>query len=201
MIAPPERDVTFRDMNIRNGHSTMSKFKYTADLGAGDIETSEETDLDLENVKELLVAKDQEARDNWDRFVRERSDLENYRKRVNREKEELLNYGNKSLIEEILPVVDNMERALAHSTDEDHTAVVEGIRMTHGMLVAALKKFGVTVIEAVGTPFDSAFHQAMAQVPSDEYPPNTVVEEYQKGYLLKERLLRPAMVTISTPVN
>ena len=150
---------------------------------------------------EQLVAKDQEARDNWDRFVRERADLENYRKRINREKEELLNYGNKSLIEEILPVVDNMERALAHATQEDHTAVVEGIRMTHGMLVAVLKKFGVTVIEAVGTPFNSAFHQAMAQVPSDEYPPNTVVEEYQKGYLLKERLLRPAMVTISTPVN
>jgi molecular chaperone GrpE len=73
--------------------------------------------------------------------------------------------------------------------------------MTHGMLVAVLKKFGVTVIEAVGTPFDSAFHQAMAQVPSDEYPPNTVVKEYQRGYLLKERLLRPAMVTVSTPVK
>jgi molecular chaperone GrpE len=184
----------------------MSKFNHTAESGSHTIETSEETVLDLENtgtglitVKEQLAAKDQEARDNWDRFVRERADLENYRKRVNREKEDLLNYGNKSLIEEILPVLDNMERALTHDTEDGQAAVVEGIRMTHGMLVTALKKFGVTSIESVGTPFDSAFHQAMAQVATNEYPPNTVVEEYQKGYLLKERLLRPAMVTVSAP--
>lgn len=148
-------------------------------------------------VEEQLAAKELEAKENWDRFVRERADLENYRKRVNREKEELLNYGNKSLIEEILPVLDNMERALGHATEDGQAAVFEGIRMTHSMLISALKKFGVTAIEATGTPFDPAFHQAMAQVPTDEIPPNTVVEEYQKGYMLKERLLRPAMVTVS----
>jgi molecular chaperone GrpE len=70
--------------------------------------------------------------------------------------------------------------------------------MTHGMLLASLRKFNVRPVEAVGAPFDPAFHQAVAQVPSVEYPPNTVVEEYQKGYLLKDRLLRPAMVTVST---
>jgi molecular chaperone GrpE len=73
--------------------------------------------------------------------------------------------------------------------------------MTHGMLLSVLKKIGVTPTRAVGTPFDTAFHQAMAQVATDEYPPNTVVEEYQKGYLLQERLLRPAMVTVSTPAK
>lgn len=183
----------------------MTKSKHTAEPGPSENEASEETAPAVENaaaepsIEEQLVAKEKEARDNWDRFVRERADLENYRKRVNREKEELLNYGNKSLIEEILPVVDNMERALAHASEDGQAAVVEGIRMTHGMLVAALKKFGVTPIESVGTPFDSAFHQAMAQVPTDDCPPNMVVEEYQKGYLLKERLLRPAMVTVSTP--
>jgi molecular chaperone GrpE len=149
------------------------------------------------SIEEQLAAREKEARDNWDRFVRERADLENYRKRVNREKEELLNYGNKSLIEEILPIVDNLERALAHASEDGQAAVVEGIRMTHGMLVAALKKFGVTPVEALGAAFDPNFHQAMAQVPTDEHPPNTVVEEYQKGYLLKDRLLRPAMVTVS----
>ena len=185
----------------------MTKTKHTAESDVNEIESSEKTAPAAENagveptIEEQLVAKDQEARDNWDRFVRERADLENYRKRVNREKEELLNYGNKSLIEEILPVVDSMERALAHASEDGLAAVVEGIRMTHGMLVAALRKFGVTPIESVGTRFDSAFHQAMAQVPSDEYPPNTVVEEYQKGYLLKDRLLRPAMVTVSAPLN
>jgi len=150
------------------------------------------------SLEEQLAAKEKEARENWDRFLRERADLENYRKRVGREKEELLNYGNKSLLEEILPVIDNLERAIAHASEESQGAVVEGIRMTHAMLLTALKKFNVTPIEAVGTPFDSAFHQAMAQVPTDQFEPNTVVEEYQKGYMLKERLLRPSMVTVAT---
>ncbi|HXE96302.1 MAG TPA: nucleotide exchange factor GrpE, partial [Dongiaceae bacterium] len=84
-------------------------------------------------LEEQLAAKEKEARENWDRFLRERADLENYRKRVGREKEELLNYGNKSLIEEILPVIDNLERALAHASEDSQGAVVEGIRMTHAM--------------------------------------------------------------------
>lgn len=149
-------------------------------------------------LEEQLAAKEKEARENWDRFLRERADLENYRKRVGREKEELLNYGNKALLEEILPVIDNLERALTHASEESQGAVVEGIRLTHTMLLTALKKFNVTPIEAVGTPFDSAYHQAMAQIPSDQHEPNTVVEEYQKGYMLKERLLRPSMVSVAT---
>lgn len=157
-----------------------------------------EVELSLE---EQLAARAKEAKENWDRFLRERADLENYRKRVGREKEELLNYGNKSLLEEILPIIDNLERALAHASEDGLGAVVEGIRMTHAMLLTALKKFNVTPIEAVGTPFDTAFHQAMAQVPTDQHEPNTVVEEYQKGYMLKERLLRPAMVTVATPLK
>ena len=172
------------------------------EAGAGEEKTSEtaspEAGLTLE---EQLAAKEKEARENWDRFLRERADLENYRKRVGREKEELLNYGNKSLLEEILPVIDNLERALAHASEDGMGAVVEGIRMTHAMLLTTLKKFNVTPIEAVGTSFDSAFHQAMAQVPTDQHEPNTVVEEYQKGYMLKERLLRPAMVTVAAPLK
>ncbi len=156
-------------------------------------------DVEL-SLEEQLAAKEKEARENWDRFLRERADMENYRKRVGREKEELLNYGNKSLLEEMLPIIDNLERALAHASEDGMGGVVEGIRLTHSMLLAALKKFNVIPIEAVGAQFDSAFHQAMAQVPTDQHEPNTVVEEYQKGYMLKERLLRPSMVTVATPL-
>lgn len=151
----------------------------------------------ITQLEQLLASKESECRENWDRFLRERADLENYRKRANREKEELLNYGTKSLIEEILPVVDNLERALTHASEESLSALVEGIQMTHGMLISALKKFGVTPIEASGAPFDPSFHQAMTQIPTDQHPPNTVVEEFQRGYMLKERLLRPAMVSVS----
>lgn len=152
----------------------------------------------ISQLEESLAAKEAECRENWDRFVRERADLENYRKRVNREKEELLNYGTKSLMEEILPVVDNLERALSHASENGLSGLVEGVQMTHGMLIAALKKFGVSPLEAAGTAFDPSFHQAMTQIPTDEHPPNTVVEVFQKGYLLKERLLRPAMVSVAT---
>ncbi len=175
----------------------LSKSETDAE-GEGCVEGGAVPELTLE---ELLAAKEKECRENWDRFLRERADLENYRKRVGREKEELLNYGNKSLLEEILPIIDNLERALTHASQESQGAVVEGIRLTHTMLISALKKFNVTPIEAVGVPFDSAYHQAMAQVPTDAHEPNTVVEEYQKGYLLKERLLRPSMVTVATPVK
>ncbi|MFA7059668.1 MAG: nucleotide exchange factor GrpE [Pedobacter sp.] len=163
-------------------------------------EPTEPTTLEeqISLLKEHLAAKEVESRENWDRFVRERADLENYRKRTNREKEELLNYGTKSLIEEILPVVDSLERALVHANEDDISAVVEGIRMTHCILLSALKKFGVTPVESAGATFNPEFHQAMTQVPTDQTPPNTVVEEFQKGYMLKDRLLRPTMVSVST---
>lgn len=147
-------------------------------------------------LEEMLAAKEAEAAANWDKFVRERADLENYRKRVQREKEELIKYGHESLILEILPAVDNLERALDHADSQD--PVVAGVRMTLDMLVASLKKFGVTPVEAApGTPFDPAYHQAMCQVESADQSSNSVVEVFQKGYLLNERLLRPAMVTVA----
>jgi molecular chaperone GrpE len=158
------------------------------------------TDEMLRGLQEALATKEAEAMENWDKFVRERANLENYRKRVQREKEELLKYGNESLIMEILPVIDNMERALAHASEEPHVAVIEGIRLTHAMLLSALKKFGVAAIEtAPGTLFDPAFHQAMHQVESMELAPNTIVEELQKGYLINDRLLRAALVSVAVP--
>lgn len=144
-----------------------------------------------------LAAKEAEAAANWDKFVRERADLENYRKRTSREKEELIKYGNETLLMEILPAVDNMERALDHLDPENSDPVVVGVRMTLDMLLAALKKFGVTPVPAEkGGEFDSAHHQAMGQVAS-EYPANCIAEVFQKGYLLNDRLLRPAMVMVS----
>lgn len=152
----------------------------------------------VKELEELLAAKEAEAAANWEKFVRERADLENYRKRVQREKEELIKYGNENLILEILPAVDNMERALAHVDLESQDPVIVGVRMTLDMLLAALKKFGVTQIETgKGTPFDPALHQAMSQVACEDQETNTIVDVYQKGYLLSERLLRPAMVTVA----
>jgi len=152
----------------------------------------------IAQLEEQLAAKDQEAKDNWNKLLRERADLENYRKRASREKEDLLNYGIKSFVEEVLPVVDNLERALEHANEDGLPALVEGVKMTHTLLLTALKKFGVCAVEGTcGALFDPAFHQAMSQVETTDQPGNTIVQEFQKGYLLKERLLRPSMVLVA----
>lgn len=150
----------------------------------------------LAELEQALAAKEAEAAANWDKFVRERADLENYRKRTQREKEELLKYGNESLILEVLPAIDNLERALEHASNDD--PVVAGVQLTLDMLLASLKKFGVAAVElAPGAPFDPAFHQAMCQAEGNGQDSNTVVQVMQKGYLLNERLLRPAMVSVA----
>jgi molecular chaperone GrpE len=151
----------------------------------------------IRQLEEALSAKEAEAATNWDKYLRERADLENYRRRVQKEKEDLMKYGNECLLVEVLPVLDNMERALDHASEESLSAVIEGINLTRTMLLSVLKKFGVEPIESRGVEFDSAFHQAMCQIESDELAPNTVIEEFQKGYLLNDRLLRPAMVSVA----
>jgi molecular chaperone GrpE len=152
-----------------------------------------------ERVQELeaaLAAKEAEAAGNWDKFLRERADLENYRKRVQREKEELIKYGHESLVQEVLPAIDNLERALAHADVSD--PIIAGVKMTLDMLASSLKKFNVEAIACEkGTPFDPALHQAMQQIEGSDQPANIIVEVYQKGYMLGERLLRPAMVTVA----
>jgi len=151
----------------------------------------------IRQLEESLAAKEAEAATNWDKYLRERADLENYRRRVQKEKEDLMKYGNECLLLEILPVLDNMERALDHASEESLSAVIEGINLTRTMLLSVLKKFGVEPIESKGTVFDSAFHQAMCQIESGDSAPNTVIEEFQKGYMLNDRLLRPAMVSVA----
>jgi molecular chaperone GrpE len=151
----------------------------------------------LAELEAKLAAKEAEVAANWDKFLRERADLENFRKRTQKEKEEILKYGNESLITEILPAVDNMERALDHLDPENSDPVVVGVRMTLDMLMATLKKFGVTRVAAeTGCQFDPALHQAMAHVDS-ALPANSITGVMQQGYLLNERLLRPAMVMVS----
>jgi len=186
------------------GEKDVTKKKHPEELneeqtasGEAAVETSVVEEDPIVRLEAALAAKDAEAKANWDKFLRERADLENLRKRFQKEKEDLFKYGNENLILEILPTVDNLERALEHATDDNASAIIEGVKMTLSMLLSALKKFGTTPIDARGTVFDPAFHQAMSQVETADQEPNTVVQEFQKGYLLNDRLLRPAMVTVA----
>ncbi|MEW6671240.1 MAG: nucleotide exchange factor GrpE [Thermodesulfobacteriota bacterium] len=153
----------------------------------------------IEELKSKLEATEQEAKDNYDRFLRNAAELENYKKRTSRQMDEFRKYANESLIMELLTVVDNLERAIQSSRDDENSnaKVVEGVQMTLDEIIKILDKFGVKPIIALEQAFDPTFHQAVMQEESVDFPAQTVVRELQKGYLLHDRLLRPAMVVVS----
>lgn len=145
-----------------------------------------------------LAAAQAEAARNWDLFLRERAELENFRKRTQRDKEEFRLFQRKELLLEVLPVLDNLERALGHAGQNGETqGLLEGVTMTAVQFRKVIEDLGARPVVAVGAPFDPNLHQAMAQVETAEQPPGTVVSEFQRGYLLHERLLRPALVVVA----
>lgn len=168
-------------------------------------EVSEETGAaeageDAPALEEQLAAAQEEARKNWDLYLRERADLENFRRRAQKEKEDLARFANENILKDLLPVLDNLERAIEHARQESgagEEGLRQGVEMTLGLFAKSLEKFGVTPIQAEGTPFDPAWHEAMGQLESAEHPANTVVKELQKGYQLNGRLLRPTLVMVA----
>jgi molecular chaperone GrpE len=131
-----------------------------------------------------------------DRVLRERAELENFKRRQARDKADALRFANESLLRDLLPIIDNLYRAIEHArTSREVDAIAEGVEMVVRSLTETLERHGVKIVEARGRPFDPAHHEAIGHVES-EHPPNTVVDEHQRGYLLHDRLLRPALVTI-----
>ncbi|MBI3062150.1 MAG: nucleotide exchange factor GrpE [Deltaproteobacteria bacterium] len=153
---------------------------------------------ELDELRQQLEKKESEARENYDRFLRQVAELENFKKRMTREKGEALRYANESLIKDLLPVLDNLERAVDHAKGGGNgKPLVEGVEMVLKGFLDVLSKHGVTQISAKGAFFDPERHEAIAQVESAEYEPNTVVEEHHKGYYLLDRLLRPSLVSVA----
>jgi molecular chaperone GrpE len=156
-------------------------------------------DEPLKDLEARLAAKDQESKENYERLLRVSAEFENFKKRTSRELEEFRKYANQSLIKEMLSVVDNLE--LAMNSTNGHKAIdqglLQGLDMTHKEILKVFEKFDVKPIEAKGQAFDPTFHEAVMQEETDEYEENTVVNELQKGYLIHDRLLRPAMVVVA----
>ena len=152
----------------------------------------------LEDAGQQLAAAQAEAAKNWDLYLRERAELENFRKRTQRDKEEFRIFTRKELLFEVLPVLDNLERALEHAGQAgEGEGLVAGVTMTVAQFRKVIEDFGARPMVTVGVPFDPALHQAMAHQETAEQPPGTVISEYQKGYLLHDRLLRPALVVVA----
>jgi len=132
------------------------------------------------------------------RYMYLAAEFDNYRKRMARETEERVLFGNERLLRAILPVLDNFERAMAQEgSGASAESILSGVRMTYDQLLAELAKFGLEQVSAAGKAFDPALHEAVARVPWEGTPEGTVLTEERKGYLLRGRLLRPAQVTVA----
>lgn len=154
---------------------------------------------ELSQVREALAAKADELKALNDKYLRLAAEFDNYKRLAQRDQREQIRFGNEQLLKELLPVVDNLERAIKAAKDGGSgDGLVQGVDLTLKQLNGALSKFGVQAIPTVGQPFDPTGHQAVASVPSEEVTAQHVVEEFQRGYKLHDRILRAAMVTVST---
>ena len=132
-----------------------------------------------------------------DRYLRLYAEFDNYKKRVARDREELIKYGNESLLYELLPVIDSLEMAMKHSSNDKSAGLAQGVEITLKEFLRVIDKFGLSPIDASGKMFDPSLHHAMTQVERDDIDENMVVEEFRKGYMFSEKVLRPSLVAVS----
>lgn len=133
-----------------------------------------------------------------DKYVRLAAEFENYKRRAQRDQSDAIRYANESLLKNLLSTIDNLERAIKSGKDAGTNGpLMDGVELTHKQFLETVGKMGVRQVSSEGDIFDPTMHQAVAQVESETVPPHTVVEEFQKGYFLHDRILRPAMVTVA----
>ena len=148
----------------------------------------------------VVYALRDELAETSDRLIRLQADFDNFRKRALKERQEAFQYGSQNLFKDLLSVVDNLDRAIGHareSSGADLETFLQGVELVRRELMGVFGKHHVNEIEALGKPFDPALHEAMAQVEDDSVSPNTVVEVLQKGFALRDRLVRPARVVVA----
>ncbi len=158
---------------------------------------------EIKSLQDDLGRKKNEYEELYDKYLRAAADFDNYKKRVAKEKAEIISYGNEELIKEFLNVLDNLERALEHSEASGETkSIFEGINLVHKQFLSCLEKFGVMPISlSKGDKFDPRFHQAIEYIKSSEITPGLIISEMLKGYNLRGRLLRPSLVVVSKEVE
>lgn len=156
-------------------------------------------DAKIATLEDELRAKSGEAAANFDRYVRAVADGENLKKRLQREKAEAIRFANEALLRDLVPIIDNLERAIEHAgLGGNGKSVVEGVELTLRMFRDVLERHGVREVTATGgTAFDPSVHEAADARASSEHPPNTVIQQREKGYLYHDRLLRPAKVVVA----
>lgn len=163
--------------------------------GQEEVVNEELTEEMVSLTKEEIEAMNKKANDAEEKFLRAQADLINYRKRKDEETNRLLKFANEDLITEILPIIDNFERAL--SLESSDTKLLDGMKMVYNTLLQTLEKYGVKEIESLGKPFDPMVHNAVLTETDDSKEQDTILEVLQKGYILKDKVIRPAMVKVN----
>ena len=183
-----------------SGFGTFDKAQSSAEEAASDADATvaETTESASSASEQQALSLEEEVKAVQDRYLRLAAEFENYKKRAQKDQAEYAKYANERLLRELLPVLDNLQRALRHAQQSGGTnGLIEGVELTCKQYLEVLSRFGVRPIPSVGQPFDPAVHQAVATVDPQGRAPNTIVEEYEKGYYLHDRVLRPAIVTVA----
>lgn len=188
-----EKDTEFEEPLMGSGPERDEALE--ADLEGG----GEGMSNDIEGLRSQLEAAARAAAESEDRYLRERAELENYKKRSQRERAEAIRYAAEPLARDLIAVVDNLERALEHARASDHAnPVIAGVELVLKGALETLQRHGVERIEAAGEVFDPSRHEAIAKVADENVEANRVVQQFLPGYRLHDRLLRAAQVSVSS---
>jgi molecular chaperone GrpE len=188
----PELEAALREAVESVGEEAAAQ-RAKPEAGMRDAESVSEGEAGASRLREELADAD-------DRLLRLQAEFENFRKRALRERQEAAQYGSQNLFKDLVSVVDNLERAIAHARESgggDLASFLQGVELVYRELLSIFEKNHVTEIEALGKPFDPSLHEAMAQVESGAVPPNTVIDVLQKGFQLRDRLVRPSRVIVA----
>ncbi|MCM3179889.1 molecular chaperone GrpE [Cytobacillus horneckiae] len=185
--------------NKHSSEQVEEVFAEAADVQTeGANEEPSESDAEFAALQLKVTELESKLEEAENRYLRLHADFENSRRRAKLDREASEKYRAQSLITDLLPAIDNFERAMQTQADDEHVkSLLQGMDMVYRSLIDALKKEGAEQIEAVGKEFDPHVHQAVMQVEDDQFGSNIVVEEFQKGYMLKDRVIRPAMVKVN----
>lgn len=190
-----QQDVNENKEQLQNG----AKVDQPAEMDGKEENTQEENkDQTIEKMAARIKELEKELENKDNRYLRLHADFENYKRRIRNEIEAIEKYQAQNLVMDLLPTLDNFERALkTEAKSEDAKSLLKGIEMVYRSLMEALEKAGVKPIEAVGKQFDPHYHHAVMQGKNEDYEANIVLEEFQKGYMLKDRVIRPSMVKVN----
>jgi molecular chaperone GrpE len=203
-VAPPpkaggglESDLQLLSQMLDAEYSVEKEVSFVKSPSAKDVEAAPEQQA----ADPVLAEKEKQIADLSARLTALQEEFEKFRQRLTKEAEAAKRFGNETLILKLLPILDNLERAIEHAdSTEEKAAMIQGVRLVHKQLGDALTAAGAVPVEAKGRPFDPNVHEAITTVETDEVEPNLVMAEYLKGYLLFDRLIRPARVVVSQRV-